>query len=181
MRQKSENVCLCITEPLDWLYLFHMIDTKEFFMRTIHLISLIARLALMVTLVLGLLYWIAHIPALGMLLTLLAQIHYTSIHEGFGFIGTLFLLVLSLMVVRNRGVRWLALLGVLYTLLLPAFGLIQAQILAGNLHWLVQIVHLVLGIGAMYLALTIEKRSQQPVLSGQKETFSTAQPIEAAQ
>lgn len=127
----------------------------------IHRISLIARLALMVTLVLGLLYWIAQIPALSMLLTLLGQIHYTSIHEGFGFTGALFLLILSVMAVRNREVRWLALLGVLYAFLLPAFGLTQAQILAGNLHWLVQIAHLLFGIGAMYLALGLEKRYQQ--------------------
>jgi hypothetical protein len=50
---------------------------------------------------------------------------------------------------------------VLYAFLLPAFGLTQAQILVGNLHWLIQIVHLLFGIGAMYLALGIEKRSQQ--------------------
>jgi hypothetical protein len=141
-------------------------------MRMIHLISLIARLALMVTLVLGLLYWIAQIPALSMLLTLLVQIHYTSIHEGFGLTGALFLLVLSVMAVRNRGARWLALLGVLSAFLLPAFGLTQAQILVGNLHWLVQIVHLLFGIGAMYLALGIEKRYQQLKLGGQSTSLS---------
>jgi len=130
-------------------------------MRVVRIISLIARLALMVTLVLGLLYWIAQIPALRMVLTLLVRIHATSIHEGFGLTGALFLLVLSVMAGRSRGARWLALLGVLYAFLLPAFGLTQAQILVGNLHWLIQIVHLLFGIGAMYLALLIEKRYQQ--------------------
>jgi hypothetical protein len=59
-------------------------------MRVVRIISLIARFALMVTLMLGLLYWIAQIPALRMVLTLLVQRHATSIHEGFGFTGALF-------------------------------------------------------------------------------------------
>ena len=140
-------------------------------MRTIHLISLFARLALMVTLVLGLLYWIAQIPALSPLLILLVKIPYTSIHGGFGLTGALFLFILSVMVVRHKEARWFALLGVLYAFLLPAFGLTQTLILVGDLHWAVRMVHLLFGIGAMYLALEIEKRSLQ-IKPGSQSTAS---------
>lgn len=133
-------------------------------MKTIRFLSLIARLALMITMVLGLVFWIAQIPALSALLTLLAQISFPSIHEGFGLIGVLFLLVLSAVAVRARGVRMLALSGVIYAFIVPTFGLTQALILVGDLHWLIQIAHLLLGIGAMYLALEIEKRYQRLVL-----------------
>jgi hypothetical protein len=48
----------------------------------------------------------------------------------------------------------------IYALVVPAFGLTQALILVGNLHWVIQAAHLLVGIGAMYLARGIEKRYQ---------------------
>lgn len=148
-------------------------------MRVVRIISLIARLALMATMVLGLLFWIAHLSFLSMLLSILAQIGFTSIHEVFGFTGVLFLLLLSAVALRTRGVRMLALAGVIYAFLVPVFGLNQAIILVGNLHWLIQVTHLLVGIGAMYLALGIEKRYQQLKLGGQSAPSSGRETLQA--
>ena len=129
-------------------------------MKAVRLISVTARVALMATIVLELVFWIAQMPVLSRLLTLLVQIHVTSMHEGFGLIGVLALLVLGSMAVWTRGIRLLGAGSMSYALLVPAFGLTQALILVGNLHWLVQAAHLLVGIGAMYLARGIEKRYQ---------------------
>jgi hypothetical protein len=130
-------------------------------MKAVHILSLIARLALMVTLVLGLLLWIAQISYLRILLNILMQISFTNIHVLIGTIGTIFLLALGAVTVWTRGIRMLAAGSMLYALLLPALGMTQSLILVGNLHWLIQAVHLLIGIGAMYLALGLEKRYQR--------------------
>jgi hypothetical protein len=47
-----------------------------------------------------------------------------------------------------------------YAVMVPVFGLTQPLILVGNLHWLIQTAHLMVGIGAMTLAQFIDKRYQ---------------------
>src|ERR1700753_3210090 len=89
------------------------------------------------------------------------QISFTNIHALIGTIGTIFLLALGAVTLWTRGVRMLAAGSMLYALLLPALGMTQSLILVGNLHWLIQVAHLLIGIGAMYLALGIEKLYQR--------------------
>jgi hypothetical protein len=129
-------------------------------MKAVRLISLIARVALMVTLGLGLLYWIAQLFVWSWLLVLLAQIGFPSIHEWFGIIGVLGLLILGGMAVWTRESRLLGAGGIIYALLVPAFGMTQPLILVGNLHWLIRAAHLLVGIGAMMLVRKMEKRYQ---------------------
>jgi F420H(2)-dependent quinone reductase len=141
-------------------------------MKTVRLISFISRVFLMITLGLGLLYWIAQVPVLSRLLALLVQINYISIHEGFGFIGILGLLILGVVAVFTRGSRRLGAGSMIYALVVPAFGLSQPllQVLTGGWFWLIQIAHLLVGIGAMMLALRIGKRYQQLKLKEQGAT-----------
>ena len=127
-------------------------------MKTVQLISLIARVALMVTMGLGLVFWLAQLFVWSGLLVLLAQIGFANFHEGFGFLGVLGLLILGIVALFTRGNRRLGVGGILYTFLVPTLGLTQALILVGNLHWLIQAVHLLVGIGAMVLLRMIEKR-----------------------
>lgn len=128
-------------------------------MQAIRIISLIARIALMITMILGLLFWVALLFGWSSLLTFLTQVNFTSIHEGFGTIGVLGLLILGGIVVFARGSRLLGAGGMIYALLVPTFGMTQTLILVGDLHWLIRAAHLLVGIGAMYLARRIEKRS----------------------
>jgi hypothetical protein len=119
---------------------------------------LIARVALMVTLGLGLVYWIAQLFVWSWLLVFLVQIGFPNIHELFGIIGVLGLLILGVMAVWTRGNRLLGAGGIIYALLVPAFGMTQMLILVGNLHWLIRAAHLLVGIGAMMLVIRIEKQ-----------------------
>jgi len=130
-------------------------------MKAVRLISLIARVALIVTMVLGLVFWIAQMFVWSGLLALLAQRDFTSIHEGFGTIGVLGLLILGTVAVFTKGSRLLGAGSMIYAFLVPAFGLTQTLILVDALHWVIQAAHLLVGIGAMVLVLRIEKRYQQ--------------------
>ncbi|MBO0791200.1 MAG: hypothetical protein J2P36_09650 [Ktedonobacteraceae bacterium] len=148
-------------------------------MRVVRIISLIARLALMAAMVLGLLFWIAQISFLGMLYHLLVQVGLITIHQVLGITGALMLLVLALVAVLIRGVRLLGAAGMIYALIVPALGLTQSQILVGKLHWIIQAGHLLVGIGAMYLALEIEKRYLQLKLGGQSAPHRSRTALQA--
>ena len=127
-------------------------------MKTVRLISLMARIALIVTMGLGLFYWIALLFSWSWLLVLLVQIDFPNIHEVFGTIGAIGLLILGGITVWTHRNRLLGVGGIGYALMLPAFGMTQTLILTGNLHWLIRIAHLLVGIGAMALVQAMEKR-----------------------
>jgi hypothetical protein len=126
-------------------------------MNAVRLISLLAGVVLMVTLGLGLSYWIAQLLIWSGLLVLLAQIGFPVIHEWVGATGTFGLLILGIIAVWTRGSRLLGAVGVIYALLVPVFGMTQTLILTGNLHRLTQAAHLLVGLGAMVLVHRIER------------------------
>lgn len=132
-------------------------------MKAVRIISWIARIALMATMVLGLLFWIT-------------QISFIGIHMLLGLTGVLSLLVLGTMAVSTRGIRLLGAGSIVYALMVPAFGLTQSMILVGNLHWLIQTAHLLVGIGAMVLTQVIEKRYRhlRKAVSGEASPRTTA-------
>jgi deazaflavin-dependent oxidoreductase (nitroreductase family) len=144
-------------------------------MKPIHFISLAARVALMVTLGLGLLFWIAELFEWVGLLVFLAQIGFPGIHEGFGTLGVLGLFLLGSVAVFTKGSRLLGVGSMIYALLVPAFGLTQLMILVGPLHWLIQVAHLLVGIGAMVLVLRIEKRYRK--LKRREQEVTRDQPV----
>ncbi len=129
-------------------------------MRTIGLISLISRVALMVTLGLGLAFWLAQLFGWDGLLVLLAQIGFPNIHEWFGTLGVLGLFTLGSVAVFTKGNRLLGAGSMIYAVLVPVFGLTQTLLLVNDLHWVIRVAHLLVGIGAMVLVLRIEKRSR---------------------
>lgn len=85
-----------------------------------------------------------------------------SIHMLFGLLVTLALLIIAIMAAFTSGLRQMGAIGIVYALILPTFGYTQQMILPGDLHWLVQAVHLMVSFGtipfigaiiARYLAL----------------------------
>jgi hypothetical protein len=59
--------------------------------------------------------------------------------------------------------------SMVYALIVLASGSTQDMILVGNLHWLIQTAHLLVGIGAMAVALVIDKRYRHLRLVGLEE------------
>src|SRR5258708_28693701 len=102
-------------------------------MKAVRIISWIARIALMATMVLGLLYWIAQLFVWIGLLVFLAQIGFPDIHEGFGTVGVLGLLILGTVAVFTKGSRVLGAGRMIFSFLGPAFGLTPNIILWGAL------------------------------------------------
>jgi len=114
-------------------------------MVTVRIIQWTAGIAGLGALALGLLFWIA-------------QIAFINIHMLLGLIVALSLLVLGIVAVCTRGMRLLGAVGIVYALIVPVFGLTQATLLVGSLHWLIQTAHLLIGIGAFALMGVISTR-----------------------
>jgi len=105
---------------------------------TTRILQIIVGIAGLCALVLGLLIWIANIDL-------------TDIHMLFGLLVTLGLLVMSIIALTARGLRIWGIVGIVYAIILPVFGESQSTMLVGNLHWLIQTLHTLVGIGAMGL------------------------------
>jgi hypothetical protein len=83
---------------------------------------------------------------------------FTNIHMLFGLIVALALLILAVIAVFSSGLRRLGVIGIVYAFIVPIFGVTQQMILVGNLHWLVETAHLVVGFGALALIGAIGER-----------------------
>src|SRR5260370_415353 len=76
---------------------------------------------------------------------------FTNIHMLFGLIVALALLILAVIAVFSSGLRRLGAVGIVYAFIVPIFGVTQQMILVGDLHWLVETAHLVVGFGPLAL------------------------------
>lgn len=122
-------------------------EQKEggFLMTVVRIIRGIAGVAGLGALILGLLFWIA-------------QMNFIGIHMVFGLIVALSLLILGIVAVFTKGMRLLGIIGIVYALIVPVFGLTQATLLVGSLHWLIQTAHLLVGLGALAFIGVISTR-----------------------
>lgn len=112
---------------------------------TIRIFQIIAGVLGLSALTLGLLYWIARINLL-------------NIHMTFGMLVALSLLVISILVLRTKETRIMGVIGIIYAIILPIVGVRQSTLLIGDLHWLIQTLHMLLGIGAFVYAGIMGKR-----------------------
>jgi hypothetical protein len=131
-------------------------------MMTTRIIQIISGIAGLGALTLGLLFWIANINLI-------------SIHMLLGLLVALTLLIVSIMAVSTRDMRTWGIVGIVYALIVPVFGLTQSSILVGNLHWLIQTVHMLVGIGAVALAgvmsvryAALKQATTRPVVEPQR-------------
>ncbi|GHO62293.1 hypothetical protein KSC_011850 [Ktedonobacter sp. SOSP1-52] len=108
--------------------------------------------------------WVASIIGLGALLLGLAfwlfHIDLLNVHMLFGFIVTLSLLGLGIAMLFSRGLRLLGIISIIYAPILPVFGMTQDTLLIGDLHWLIRVAHMLVGIGALVLIGLIGARYQ---------------------
>ena len=102
---------------------------------TARLLQIVVGIAGLCALVLGLFIWIANIDL-------------TDIHILFGLLVTVGLVVMSIIALTASGLRiW----GIVYAILVPIFGALHSELLVGNLHWLIQTLHTLVGLGALVL------------------------------
>ena len=105
---------------------------------TARILQIIVGIAGLCALVLGLFIWIANIDL-------------TDIHMLFGLLVTLGLLVMSIIALTARGLRIWGSIGIVYAIIVLIFGVSQSTMLVGNLHWLTQTLHTLVGIGTIVL------------------------------
>jgi hypothetical protein len=113
-------------------------------------ITLIARLLLslfgIALLVLGIFFWTGH--ALSLL----------SLHMLLGALFVVCMWVLAVVGFLVPGSRGFALLVLIWSLIVPALGVTQLSLLPGASHWLIQVLHLLVGIIAIGLGHSLARR-----------------------
>jgi hypothetical protein len=117
-------------------------------MRTITGIQMGIRVFGVIQLVLGILFWTGN--ALGLV----------DLHQ---FIGILLVLALwtQAALAHRAGVPGGLVAGAaVYGLIVPIVGLTQRELLPGSAHWVIQVIHLLLGLGLLGLADTLATRAK---------------------
>lgn len=98
------------------------------------------RIIVPILIVLGVLFWTDHAQGL------------IPVHILIGILLVLSLWTLAFLAVRAGVSPGLAVLAVAWGILLAILGLTQARLLVGNAHWLIQILHLLVGLAGLALA-----------------------------
>jgi hypothetical protein len=96
--------------------------------------------------ILGVLFWT------GNALTLI------PVHMLLGILLVLSLWTIAILAVRSGEHPGFVAIALGWGLIVPVLGLTQDQLLPGGLHWLIKIVHLLVGLGAIGLAEVLVRR-----------------------
>lgn len=105
---------------------------------------------------------------------------FTDLHMLFGLIVALALLALALMATFTKGLARIGVIGVVYAVIMPVFGRYQQMILPGDLHWLIETLHLAVGFGALALIGAISTglaRQKQTARQASAQPQPQTQPI----
>jgi len=115
----------------------------------------LVRATALVLLGLGLLFWTGHARDL------------VGLHKGLGMLLVLSLLALVALALRARAGRWLPALVGAWALLALALGILQDRLVTGERHWMVEVAHLLVSVGAVgvgsRLAARLRRAGARPV------------------
>jgi uncharacterized membrane protein YdfJ with MMPL/SSD domain len=108
--------------------------------------QMLVRTAGVIQIGLGLLFWTNN--ALDLI----------PVHMLVGFVVVLCLWLLAGLAARSGVQPVLVAFAIAWGVVVPVFGMTQTQILPGSFHWMVQVLHLLVGVGALALAETLARR-----------------------
>jgi hypothetical protein len=117
-------------------------------MRTITGIQMGIRVLWLVQLALGILFWTGN--ALGLV----------DLHQLIGILLVLALWTQAALAHRAGVPGGLVAGAAVYGLVVPIVGLTQRELFPGSAHWVIQVIHLLLGIGLIGLAETLATRAK---------------------
>ena len=123
-------------------------------MRTpIKVLQMLIRLDGAVILILGLLFWSGN--ALSLI----------SLHIWLGLLLVLALWAVAILALRAGVQPALPAVAIVWGLIVAIFGMIQTSLLPGSAHVVIQVLHLLLGVGAIGLGEALASRSlrEQPL------------------
>jgi len=110
------------------------------------------RVTFLVQIVLGLAFWTGHLLRL------------VTLHIVSGIILVLGLWVLAALGARSGAPLGLVILAAVWGAVVIAIGLAHDSLLTGGWHWLMQVIHLLLGISAVGQAEALGRRIRQTAL-----------------
>jgi hypothetical protein len=98
------------------------------------------RLALLVQLIVGIGLWAGHFVSL------------VDVHRTIGVLFVLSLWIIAIIALVQRRSPGLAVFGILWGLAVAGLGFMQQGMMVGDLHWIIRVLHLAIGIAAMPIA-----------------------------
>jgi hypothetical protein len=115
---------------------------------TITALQMGVRVVWVVQLALGVVFWTGN--ALGLV----------DLHQLLGILLVLALWTQAVLTARAGVEPRLVAVAAVWGLIVPIVGLTQTSLLTGSLHWLIQVIHLLLGLGLLGLADTLATRAK---------------------
>jgi Gpi18-like mannosyltransferase len=82
-----------------------------------------------------------------------------GMHRSTGVAYVILFWILAVLALAQRRSIGLALLALLWGFVIAALGFMQQRILIGDLHWIVRVVHLIVGLSALGIAERLARRS----------------------
>lgn len=122
--------------------------------RVITIMRGLAGVAGLIQIVLGLLFWIG----IGRNLI--------PMHMLIGLVFVLALWTLSILAAVAGVSRGLVALALAWGLIIPVLGVTQTRLLPGAAHWVIQLLHLLVGLAGMWLAMELATRSAERRVPG---------------
>jgi hypothetical protein len=111
-------------------------------------VRILIRACAVVLLVLGLLFWTGNAHSL------------VPLHQLTGFVLVLALWTQAGLAARAGVSVGLVAVAAVWGLVVPILGMTQTELLPGGAHWLIQVLHLLVGLTAVGLAETLATRVQ---------------------
>ena len=111
--------------------------------------QMLVRVTFVVQLVLGVLFWTGR------------ALDWVPLHQTIGFLLVFGLWTLAVLAAR-AGVRPpLVALAAVWGLVVPVLGLTQTRLLVGSAHWLIEVLHLLVGVAAVGMAEGLAARIKE--------------------
>lgn len=124
----------------------------------ISVVHMTLRVSGLLLIVLGLTFWTGH------------ALQLIPVHEFLGFVLVLSLWTLAFFAARaGVAIGWVV-LAVGWGLVAPILGLTQDRLLTGDLHWTIQVLHLLIGVGAIGQGEGLVVRMRRRTASGRMTT-----------
>jgi len=106
----------------------------------------VLRASVLLALILGILFWTGNATSLVL------------VHMGLGILAVLSLWTLGAAIASTKGGIGLAIGAFVWGILVAALGLTQGTLLAGSTHWVIQVLHLLVGLAAIGLGEMMARR-----------------------
>jgi hypothetical protein len=119
-------------------------------MRVPFLLLMFMRIGALIQVVVGVALWTGHWSSL------------VDVHRTVGVLFVLALWIIAVFALVQRRSAGLAAVALLWGLIVAALGFMQQGILVGDLHWIVRVMHLVIGLASMPIA---ERLAPKPMMA----------------